>query len=55
MHKTDLIQEITKDLEIPKKDATIFLDSLQETIIKIVYDGPWFWKCALNRIRNNSK
>ena len=28
---------------------------IQETIIKIVYDGPWFWKCALNRIRNNSK
>ena len=27
---------------------------IQETIIKIVYDGPWFWKCALNRIRNRS-
>ena len=26
----------------------------QETIIKVVYDGPWFWKCALNRIRNRS-
>ena len=28
---------------------------LQDTIVKIVYDGPWFWRCALNRIRNNPK
>jgi DNA-binding protein HU-beta len=39
MNKTDLIQEITEDLEISKKDATVFLDSLQETIIKILKKG----------------
>jgi len=26
---------------------------LQDTIIKVVYDGPWFWRCALNRTRYN--
>ena len=22
--------------------------------VNIFYDGPWFWKCVLNRLRNNS-
>lgn len=25
---------------------------IQDTILKVVYDGPWFWKCSLVRTRN---